>query len=556
MLTKVTYSMISHAPVNVRDFGATGDGVTDDTTTIQAAIDSLGAGGGKVVVPPGTYMINPVVNPTSDTFGGIKLRNNVWLEIQAGAKLQAIPVTQSFNCVVQAYRISNAKISGAGTIQGEKTGHLGSTGEHGMGVAILGSTDIEVSGLEIYDCWGDCIYSGYSNVAGVYTASRLIKIFGNTLHDARRQGISVVYTDGFQICENTIYNIGGTAPEAAIDLEPDDPARQNSGGVIADNIGYACGQGLTLYVQNTNIVVTGNDFKSTGPALRIVDGAVNVRITGNRFESTAAGSEACFWADGTGFVDMSTVDITNNTFVNGGTGGCIAVRPSVNYLNVKYNKVSVTITQVGALSIEGDANIEYNDVVASAAAFSGVIKAFVYATDGAFGGNTFTNLTAETPTFQYIGTSRLVTADYETGIWTPTLLASGTNFSAVSYDASTGGRYSKIGNVVQIQLQLRTTAVTVGPASGNIRIGGLPFPAVANTGSTADGSGTFAVGNVANWASTHPSAAVILGGEQQIRLLGRATANGATSDVVVADVSTGAGGNIIYLAGTYITSDF
>lgn len=38
-LTKATYSMIEGAPVNVLDFGAVGDGATDDTAAIQAAID-------------------------------------------------------------------------------------------------------------------------------------------------------------------------------------------------------------------------------------------------------------------------------------------------------------------------------------------------------------------------------------------------------------------------------------------------------------------------------------------------------------------------------------
>src|SRR5574343_1677 len=50
-LTKVSYSMIDGAPVNVLDFGAVCDGATDDTAAVQAAIDYCIANTKDMVVP-------------------------------------------------------------------------------------------------------------------------------------------------------------------------------------------------------------------------------------------------------------------------------------------------------------------------------------------------------------------------------------------------------------------------------------------------------------------------------------------------------------------------
>jgi polygalacturonase len=50
-LTKVSYSMIEGASVNVIDFGVTGNGTTDDSAALQLALNSVGANGGLVIVP-------------------------------------------------------------------------------------------------------------------------------------------------------------------------------------------------------------------------------------------------------------------------------------------------------------------------------------------------------------------------------------------------------------------------------------------------------------------------------------------------------------------------
>jgi hypothetical protein len=65
-LTKVSYSMIAGAPVNAADFGAVGDGITDDTAAVQAAIDfcigTPGSAPPKPLVLTGKYRITSSLN--------------------------------------------------------------------------------------------------------------------------------------------------------------------------------------------------------------------------------------------------------------------------------------------------------------------------------------------------------------------------------------------------------------------------------------------------------------------------------------------------------------
>ena len=66
-LTKVSFSMINGAPANVLDFGAVGNGVTDDSSAFQNAVNS---GATLVFVPSGSYIVKNVNIPEGVTLSG------------------------------------------------------------------------------------------------------------------------------------------------------------------------------------------------------------------------------------------------------------------------------------------------------------------------------------------------------------------------------------------------------------------------------------------------------------------------------------------------------
>lgn len=66
--------------VSVKDFGAVGDGITDDTAAIQAAIDAMGSrGGGEVHAPAGVYAISSTIKIGNGSSGTASTYQNVEL---------------------------------------------------------------------------------------------------------------------------------------------------------------------------------------------------------------------------------------------------------------------------------------------------------------------------------------------------------------------------------------------------------------------------------------------------------------------------------------------
>ena len=139
--------------VNVRDKGAKGDGRTDDTEAIQAAIDEVGGTGGTVLVPGGTYMVDAVKKKRR-----LALKSDMTLKLAKDAVLKAIPNDSRKYSVLSISDVSNVTVVG-GTLEGDRTEHKGKAGEAGMGIRIdNGAKRVTISGVTSRKMWGDGFY--------------------------------------------------------------------------------------------------------------------------------------------------------------------------------------------------------------------------------------------------------------------------------------------------------------------------------------------------------------------------------------------------------------
>ena len=199
--------------VDVRTFGAKGNGATNDTAAIQKAINSLPSTGGTVVIPAGTYGIDAVTS--------LKLRSNVTIQMSPTTILGVIPNSAAHYEVLSVGGVSNVNIN-SGVLWGDRLTHKGTTGEHGFGVAILGASNVTVTGTASNNMWGDGFYIGNGPTFGssLKTRPTNIKLIDVTADNNRRQGISLISGKDISIVRAKLTNTNGIAPSAGIDVEP------------------------------------------------------------------------------------------------------------------------------------------------------------------------------------------------------------------------------------------------------------------------------------------------------------------------------------------------
>ncbi|MEJ1098268.1 MULTISPECIES: right-handed parallel beta-helix repeat-containing protein [unclassified Pseudoxanthomonas] len=226
--------VIGSAVLNVRDYGARGNGVHDDSVALQNAVNALPASGGTVQVPAGIYLINATRaagNHEEERYG-VRLRSNMRLDLMQGAELVAIPNSDDpnratdRNYILYAYMASELEISG-GKIVGERTRHeaiAGKKSEWGNGIQFRGVQRATIRDVEVSDCWGDCITLGRTSLVDGSMPSTDIVISNVVCSGARRQGLTIGTTRRVSVYDSEFNNIFGTGISGSgngIVVEPD-----------------------------------------------------------------------------------------------------------------------------------------------------------------------------------------------------------------------------------------------------------------------------------------------------------------------------------------------
>ena len=271
-LTKASYSMITGAPVNVKDYGAVGNGSTNDTAAIQAAINT---GAKSIYFPQGTYLIYSTLSITGSEqnfFGDGGLKSSPIIQ----ANTNTFPIftatgtgTQSllsFSNLTLKYGtygfVSNVTPSGGFAIL-DRTSFANVTfDQHTVGGIFAGITQKMIVG-QIKDCLFSYCVSGVKSLGGSFSIW--------SIDDNKFEGLndSALY----------IYNIN--------DSQTGGGAVNVRGNRFEANNGVTSGYYYCDFRSTENLNFEGNYFEDvTSDTMRIFglyNFSINTRIVGNFF---------------------------------------------------------------------------------------------------------------------------------------------------------------------------------------------------------------------------------------------------------------------------------
>lgn len=280
----------------------------------------------KIIIEPGDYIMTAYKN------GDICIPINGNTDFILKGTIRLTPNDYRNYYIVQAQG-KHITIRGNGTITGDKHTHTGDSGEWGMGINLDHAHHVLIKGLTVKDCWGDCIYVG--------SESTDVRIEKCMLDHGRRQGISITSADGVIIKDCTITNVGGTAPEYAIDVEPNKGETVEN--VVIQNVfAKDCKGGFLVYGKAPNARIG----KVTIQSSRV---EYNTKLAISVLKCDIFKMEKCQIRQKSvqrvmNFEDIDDVIVRNNTYHNeqGSSFSLVNKGKSLLKANKEYNPITIT----------------------------------------------------------------------------------------------------------------------------------------------------------------------------------------------------------------------
>jgi hypothetical protein len=294
---------------NVRRYGATGDGTTDDTTGVNNAIAALNAaGGGTLYFPEGTYVVSSALTA---------------ITVPATISGEGVGATRINFSSATAYLFTSNSSTNAPAFEHMSLVNTHATPTAGAAIRVTGAAVFgRYEDLRLYNFW-----TGLRHEAGAaWTAQRLY------IDGARKYGIHVSNSSVPDAGDWSIYDCGISAethsPDAAIRIDSSGGGKIASVKVNGSDPATGYNHGIDVAIAGTDVtsilLITGCSIENIrGDALHVTQVGTaaygQIVLTGCQVSliSNNAGKAVSMVAEDAGAID--DISITGNTFATDGT---------------------------------------------------------------------------------------------------------------------------------------------------------------------------------------------------------------------------------------------